>query len=165
VPLESPSELIAPRGARGQSYVSADGKTWSDLVTLPGFGSSDVCLKAFEVAASGGDTRAPTASISGASQSTGGTLTVHYRVTDPAFSSASVTLTLSLQGAGGGRAWVTRVPALAPGSAGVLSYALDLPAGSYSLQARAYDVAGHGQASPARAMLRVRQSAVAPSHH
>jgi C1A family cysteine protease len=165
VPLESPSDLIAPRAARGQSYVSADGKAGSDLVTLPGLASSDVCLKAFEVAAKGGDIRAPVASISGASQSPGGTFTVHYRVTDPAFSSASVTLTLSLVGAGGGQAWSTRVPALAPGSAGVLSYALDLPAGSYSLQARAYDVAGHGQASPARATLRVRQSAATPSHH
>ena len=52
-PARGPAELIVPRAARGQSYVSADGASWEDLTTKPGYATANVCLKAFVDAPSG----------------------------------------------------------------------------------------------------------------
>ena len=67
-PWSAPSDLIAPRARAGQSFVSADGSSWTDLTalgTLPGASRANVCLKAFVNAAGAGDTRPPRVELRG----------------------------------------------------------------------------------------------------
>ncbi len=64
IPVEHPTRLLDPRPATGRSFISRDGVVWKDLRTKSGFGSSDVCLKAFVDAAAGGDDAAPRVSAS-----------------------------------------------------------------------------------------------------
>ena len=59
IPVEHPTGLLTPRPAVGRSFVSRDGVVWKDLRTRSGFGSSDVCLKAFVDAKAGGDDAPP----------------------------------------------------------------------------------------------------------
>ena len=59
VPVEAPSDLIAPRARAGQSYVGSDGAGWFDLTRRTGLSRANVCLKAFVNAAGAADTRAP----------------------------------------------------------------------------------------------------------
>jgi C1A family cysteine protease len=159
IPLEAPAALISPRAARGQSYVSADGASWEDLTTRPGFASANVCLKAFVDAPSGRDVRAPKARVWSAQTRVRGTVQVRYGLSDPAFSCASVVVTLALRRADGKVLASTRVPALQVGEQGVWRFPCNVPAGSYTLVARAYDVAGNKQAGSSRAVLRVAASA------
>jgi len=65
IPVEHPSKLIAPRAAAGRSFVSRDGVVWTDLRKRRGFGSSDVCLKAFVTASGRADRAAPRSSWKG----------------------------------------------------------------------------------------------------
>jgi hypothetical protein len=83
---------------------------------------------------------------------------VRYGLSDPAFSCASVVVTLALRRADGKVLASTRVPALQVGEQGVWSFPCNVPAGSYTLVARAYDVAGNKQAGSSRAVLRVAAS-------
>jgi C1A family cysteine protease len=163
VAVERPSALIAPSSAPGQSYVSPDGTQWIDLAQLPEFAGADVCLKAFVAAAGAGDVKAPTVSVSATTARRGGTARVRYRVADPAFSSASVTVTLAVVTARGVTALGTRVPAVQVGQAREWAFRCDLPPGSYTVVARAYDVAGHGQVSPSTRVLKVSGAAASPA--
>jgi len=158
IPLEAPAPLISPRAARGQSYISADGGSWQDLTTRPGFASANVCLKAFVDAPSGRDVRAPKARVWSAQTRVRGTAQVRYGLSDPAFSCASAVLTLAVLRADGKALASTRVPALQVGEQGVWRFPCNVPAGSYTLVARAYDVAGNKQAGSSRAVLRVAAS-------
>jgi C1A family cysteine protease len=158
IPLESPTSLVAPRATPGQSYVSADGAAWTDLSTRPGYGSSNVCLKAFVTARSGGDTKAPEASIGDAAARTLGTVKVHWALSDPPFSCASATVDLEVRDARGMVIESQRIPAAAVGEAGVWRFRCWLPAGTFRLSARAYDVAGNAQPRAAHAVLRVTAS-------
>ena len=160
VPVEQPSELIAPRARAGQSYVSADGASWSDLTTLSGRSLTNVCLKAFVDASGAGDTRAPHVDVGGGEVRRGATARVHWRLTDPAFSSASAIVVLTMRDAGGGVVAHRRVPAVAVGERGVWSVKATWPAGRYSVLGRAYDVAGMRQTLASRAAVVVRGSAL-----
>jgi hypothetical protein len=82
-------------------------------------------------------------------------------VTDPAFSSASVAVTLSVVTGGGVVALGTRVPGVQVGQTREWTFHCDLPAGTYKVVGRAYDVAGHGQASPSTQLLKVSASGAA----
>jgi len=155
IPLEAPSGLIAPRAGRGQSYVSSDGVSWTDLTTLPGLGSANVCLKAFVTASGNGDTKAPEATLRDASATAGGMASVRWSLSDPPFSCASATIDLEVLDARGLAVQSQRVPAVAVGEAGVWRFRCWLPAGAYRLSARAYDVAGNAQVRAAGAVLRV----------
>jgi C1A family cysteine protease len=159
IPLEAPTGLIAPRAARGQSYVSADGASWQDLTTRTGFATSNVCLKAFVDAPAGGDGRAPKARVWSAQTRVRGTARVRFGLSDPAFSCASAVVTLAVLTKEGTTLASTRIPAVQVGEQGVWSFPCDLPAGAYTLVARAYDVAGNRQAGSSRAVLRVAASA------
>ena len=155
IPLEAPSALIAPRAGRRQSYVSSDGVSWTDLTTLPGFGSANVCLKAFVTASGNGDTKAPEATLRDASATEGGVARVRWTLTDPPFSCASATVDLEVLDARGLVIQSQRVPAVAVGEAGVWRFRCWLPAGAYRLTARAHDVVGNAQVRAAGAVLRV----------
>ena len=61
IPVEHPTTLLAPRPAVGRSFISRDGAAWKDLRTRSGFGSSDVCLKAFVDSSGRRGRRAPRA--------------------------------------------------------------------------------------------------------
>ena len=159
IPLEAPTELISPQAARGQSYVSADGASWDDLTTKPGFARANVCLKAFVNDPSGGDVRAPKARVWSAQTQVRGTAQVRYGLSDPAFSCASAVLTIAVLRADGTVLASTRVPALQVGEQGLWDFPCDLPAGSYTLVARAYDAAGNKQAGSSHALLRVAAGA------
>ncbi len=155
VALETPSDLIAPSSARGQSFVSPDGVQWTDLSGLPGLADADVCLKAFVAAEGAGDLMAPTVKVSSTAVRRGGTARVRYRVVDPAFSSTSATVTLSVVSGHGVVALSTRVPGVQVGQSREWSFRCDLPPGSYTVVGRAYDVAGHKQVSPSAQVLKV----------
>jgi C1A family cysteine protease len=159
IPLEAPTELVSPRAARGQSYVSADGASWQDLTTKTGFAAANVCLKAFVDAPSGRDVRAPRARVWSAQTRARGTAQVRYGLSDPAFSCASAVVTLAVLAADGTVLASTRVPAVQVGEQDVWSFTCDLQAGAYTMVARAYDVAGNRQAVSSRAVLRVAASA------
>jgi hypothetical protein len=161
VAIERASELIAPSSAPGESYVSPDGAEWVDLTRMPDLAGSDVCLKAFVAAEGAGDRRAPVVKVTPTSVRRGGTARVRYRVTDPAFSSASATVTLSVITGGGVVALGTRVPGVQVGQTREWIFHCDLPAGTYRVVGRAYDVAGHGQAAPSTQLLRVSASGTA----
>ena len=158
IPLEAPAELISPRAARGQSYVSADGEAWEDLTMRPGFAAANVCLKAFVDSPSGPDVLAPKARVWSARTRARGTAQVRYGLSDPAFSCASAVVTIAVTRADGAVLASTRIPALQVGEQGVWSFPCNVPAGSYALVARAYDVAGNKQPGATRAVLRVAAS-------
>jgi C1A family cysteine protease len=159
IPLEAPTELVSPRAARGQSYVSADGASWQDLTTKTGFNAANVCLKAFVDAPSGRDVRAPKARVWSAQTRARGAAQVRYGLSDPAFSCASAVVTLAVLATDGTVLASTRIPAVQVGEQGVWSFTCDLQAGAYTLVARAYDAAGNRQAVSSRAVLRVAASA------
>ena len=155
IPLEAQGGLIVPRAARGQSYVSADGTSWEDLTTKTGFAAANVCLKAFVDAGSGRDQRAPKARVWSAQTRVRGTAQVRFGLSDPAFSCASAVVTIAALRADGTVIASTRIPALQVGEKGVWSFPSGSQAGSYTLVARAYDVAGNAQPGSTRAVLRV----------
>ena len=131
VPVERTSELIAPRAGAGQSYVSADGASWKDLTALAGLSHADVCLKAFVDAPGAGDTQPPCVDVDGGVVRRGATAAVRWRLSDPAFSSASAIVVLKVRDARGG----VRREATAPGRRGGRARHLELratwPAGPY----------------------------------
>jgi C1A family cysteine protease len=161
VPVERPSSLIAPRARPGQSFVSADGASWTDLTQRTGLSRASVCLKAFvDDPAGKGDTARPRAIVRGGTVRPGATATVRWRLTDPAFSSASAVVVLSVRDRGGTLLLRRRIPAVAVGERGVWRFTARWPAGRYTVRGLAYDVAGHRQAAPGRAVLLVRGRAV-----
>ncbi len=91
----------------------------------------------------------------------GATARVRWRLSDPAFSSASAIVVLSVRDAGGRVVARRRIPAVAVGERGVWSPVAGWPQGRYSVRARAFDVAGHRQPTAARATILVR--GVAPA--
>jgi len=155
VPVEHPSALIDPRARRGQSYVSTDGSSWTDLVSRPGFSRSNVCLKAFVAARGAGDTRPPRVVVAGGRVRRGATVRVRWALRDPAFSSASAIVVLVVRDARGRLVQKLRVPAVCVGERGVWKLAARWPAGRYTITGRAYDVAGRRQVRASRAMLLV----------
>ena len=170
VPVEAPSDLIAPRARAGQSFVSADGSSWRDLTslgTLPGARRANVCLKAFVDADGAGDTRPPSVELRGGVVRRGATATIHWQLRDPAFSSASAVIELSVRDSAGNVLARRRIPAVAVGERGVWSLRADWPQGRYSVRGRAYDVAGGRQQTATRAAVLVRggapPAATAPS--
>ena len=56
----------AATASTGQSYVSADGSAWTDLVTMSGYANTNVCLKAFAADAVPVDAAPPATTVSGA---------------------------------------------------------------------------------------------------
>ena len=159
VPVERPSALIAPWAAPGQSYVSADGVAWHDLTALPGLSQADVCLKAFVDSAGAGDTQPPKAVVGGGVVRRGGVAAVRWRLTDPAFSSASAIVVLKVRDARGAVLAQRRLPAVVVGARGTWSVRAVWPAGAYTVTGRAYDVAGNRQPAASSAALRVHGSA------
>ena len=159
VPLEARAALIVPRAARGQSYVSADGASWEDLTTMTGYATADVCLKAFVKSASRRDTSAPKARVWSARARARGQAEVRYGLSDPAFSCASAVVTIAVLDADGKTVASTRIPAVQAGEQGTWTFTCDLPAGTYTLVGRAYDVAGNRQTGSTRAALRVAAGA------
>jgi C1A family cysteine protease len=159
VPVEAPSALIAPRARKGQSFVSADGSAWTDLTavaTLPGAARANVCLKAFVDAAGAGDTRPPHVELRGGTIRRGARATIRWRLEDPAFSSGSAILELSVRSASGRVVAHRRIPAVVVGERGVWSFTAYWPQGRYSVRGRAYDVAGGRQETATRATVLVR---------
>jgi C1A family cysteine protease len=161
VPVERPSDLIDPRARAGQSYLSADGVTWADLTTLAGLSRGNVCLKAFVDAAGSGDTRPPQVDLAGGVVAPGATARVRWRLRDPAFSSASAILVLTVRDAKGRVMARRRLPAVAVGERGVWSLSRSWPRGRFSVRGLAYDAAGRRQAVATRATIIVRSSAAA----
>jgi C1A family cysteine protease len=160
VPVERPSGLIVPRARAGQSYISADGSDWTDLTTLPGHGSANVCLKAFVDDAEGqGDVRGPHVSLSGGTVRQYSRVRLQWRLTDPAFSSASAVVMLRVRNADGAVVAERRIPAVAVGEHGSWTLRATWPPGVYSVRGRAFDVAGHRQVADSRAVLVVRGKA------
>jgi C1A family cysteine protease len=162
VPVEAPSRLIAPRARAGQSFISADGSAWSDLTTLralPGLSRANVCLKAFVDAASVADTRAPRVAVRGGTVQRGKQARIRWWLQDPAFSSASAIVVLSVRDAAGTVVARRRIPAVVVGERGVWTPRVNWPQGRYRVSGRAYDVAGHRQAAAGRATVVVRQTA------
>jgi C1A family cysteine protease len=155
IPLEAPTALVTPRAAHDQSYVSADGAAWTDLTRRPGYGSSNVCLKAFVNAPSGWDSRAPKATVHGATARPLGTVKVSWALSDPPFSCASAVIVLQLHDRSGLVIASQRIPAVAVGETGVWRFRCYVPAGVYRLSARACDVAGNAQLHASEALLRV----------
>ena len=161
VPVEAASALIAPRGRAGQSYISADGASWTDLTSLPGLAAADVCLKAFvDDPAGAGDTRPPRAAVRGGAFRPGSVIKVRWKLSDPAFSSASAIVVLTVRNAAGKVVARRRLPAVVVGERGVWELRANWPRGSYTVRGRAYDVAGRRQPSASRAAVVVRGAAV-----
>ncbi len=158
VPVERSSDLIAPRARAGQSYVSADGTTWADLTSLAGLAQANVCLKAFVDAAGAGDTRPPHVDLAGGVVSPGATARIRWALRDPAFSSASAVVVLTVRDAAGRVMARRRLPAVAVGERGVWYLSSGWPRGRYSVRGHAYDVAGRRQAVATRATIIVRSS-------
>jgi C1A family cysteine protease len=161
VPVEAPSGLISPRARAGQSYVSVDGSSWTDLTGRTGLSRANVCLKAFVDAAGAADRRAPRVEIRGDAVRRGAQAVIRWRLTDPAFSSASAIVELSLRDAAGRLIAHRRIPAVAVGERGVWALRASWPRGRYSVRGRAYDVAGGRQATSSRAAVVV--GGVAPA--
>ena len=109
---------------------------------------------------SGHDGRAPKARVWSTQTRARDMAQVRYSVSDPAFSCASAVLTIAALRADGTVLASTRIPALQVGEQGVWSFPSGWQAGSYTLVARAYDVAGNKQAGATRAVLRVAARAV-----
>jgi C1A family cysteine protease len=166
VPVEAPSSLISPRARPGQSFVSGDGSSWSDLTavrTRSGLSRANVCLKAFVNSDGAGDTRPPRVELRGAVVRRGAAATINWRLYDPAFSSASAVVELSVRNSAGKLMAHRRIPAVAVGEHGVWSVRANWPQGRYSVRGRAYDVAGGRQAKAARAVVLVRGAEAASS--
>ena len=162
VPVEAPSQYIAPRARAGQSFVSADGAAWTDLTGIAGLQQANVCLKAFVDDPLGkGDTARPRATVSAGTFRPGAEVRVPWRLSDPAFSSASAILVLSVHDSSGAVMAERRIPAVAVGERGVWGFTANWPRGTYRVSARAYDVAGHRQAAPGTAALVLRGAAAA----
>jgi C1A family cysteine protease len=162
VPVEAPSRLIAPRARAGQSFVSADGSAWSDLTeltALPGLSRANVCLKGFVDAAGAADTRAPRVAVRGGTVRRGAQAHIRWWLQDPAFSSGSAIVELSVRDAAGRVVAQRRIPAVAVGERGVWTPRAGWSQGRYSVSGRAYDVAGHRQAAAGRATVVVRGAA------
>jgi len=153
IPVEHPSALIAPRAAAGRSFVSRDGSVWSDLRTRPGFGHSDVCLKAFVTAAGAGDDAAPTVAIEPSTAARGGIARIRFTLVDPPFSCGSAVVKLWLRDRAGRTLRQVRIPAVAVNEREVWRFATPKRRGSYRIVARAWDVDGHRQAELSRATL------------
>ncbi|MGE5228697.1 MAG: lectin like domain-containing protein [Deltaproteobacteria bacterium] len=153
VPVEAPSGLISPRARAGQSYVSADGSSWTDLTSRTGLSRANVCLKAFVDAAGAADRRAPRVEVRGDVVGRGAQAVIRWRLTDPAFSSASAIVELSLRDAAGRLVAHRRIPAVAVGERGVWVLRASWPRGRYSVRGRAYDVAGGRQVTASRAAV------------
>ena len=153
VPVEAPSSLISPRARAGQSYVSADGSSWTDLTGRAGLARANVCLKAFVDASGAGDKRPPRVVIRGDVVRRGAQAVIPWRLEDPAFSSASAIVELSLRNAAGNLIAQRRIPAVAVGERGVWTLQANWPRGRYSVRGRAYDVAGGRQATASRALV------------
>ncbi len=68
IPVEYPyaGYSNAAIAAAGQSFVSANGTSWSDLTTASGYANTNVCLKAYTSTAPGQDLSAPRTTVSGA---------------------------------------------------------------------------------------------------
>jgi C1A family cysteine protease len=162
VPVERFSELIAPRASPGHSFVGPDGVAWTDLTTLDGYRTADVCLKAFVDDPTGqGDAGRPTVTVRGGTFRPGAQATLRWRLSDPAFSSASAVVLLTVRDAGGKVLARRRIPAVAVGEHGTWTLRAGWPKGSYVLTGRAFDVAGRRQAGESRAALVLRGRAVA----
>ncbi len=162
IPVEGPSDFIAPRAKAGQSYVSPDGASWTDLTRGEGLSRANVCLKAFVDDPSGkGDTRRPVALVRAGRFRPGATVSVSWRLTDPAFSSGSAIVVLAVRDASGALVAKRRIPAVAVGERGVWSFVARWPRGRYAVTGRAFDVAGHRQNAASRAVLLLRGGAVA----
>lgn len=155
VPVERRSALIAPRARPGQSYVSADGRSWRDLTALRGERTSNVCLKAFLTAAGDGDRRPPRAVVRADDVRSGGTLRVAWRLADPAFSCASAIVVLRVRDAGGRVRASRRIPAVAVGERGTWTFRVNWAPGAYTASAVAFDAAGHRQARASQDAFRV----------
>ena len=91
----------------------------------------------------------------------GATAEVRWRLTDPAFSSASAIVVLTVRDDGGGVVARRRIPAVAVGERGTWSFRAAWPAGRYHVSGRAYDVAGMRQATASQATIVVRGSGAA----
>jgi C1A family cysteine protease len=65
IPVECPESdySSAATAAAGESYVSTDGTTWTDLTSIGGFAQANVCLKAFTSASAPIDTTPPTTTL------------------------------------------------------------------------------------------------------
>jgi C1A family cysteine protease len=164
IPVEAPSGLIAPRAGAGQSYVSADGAAWTDLTLRDGFSQANVCLKAFVDDPSGeGDTGRPLVLVHGGKSRPGATAHVAWRLTDPAFSSASAIVVLAVHDGSGALVAQRRIPAVAVGERGVWSFVARWPRGRYTVTGRAFDVAGHRQAAVGRTALLLQGAAIMPA--
>ena len=155
IPVEAPTRLLAPRPAVRRSFISRDGVAWRDLRTKSGFGSSDVCLKAFVDAPAGGDDAAPRVVLEPASARPGAGARVHFTLEDPAFSSGSAVIKLWLQDARGRPLRVLRIPGAAVNERDAWRFAAPRSRGDYRIVARAWDVSGH-RSVLSRTVLRVR---------
>lgn len=155
VPVEHPTKLLDPRPAVGRSFISRDGLAWRDLRTRSGFGSSDVCLKAFVDSAAAGDQAAPRVQLEPATARPGAGARIRYTLTDPAFSSGSAVVKLWLRDARGRALRQLRMPAVMVNERDTWRFAAPKRRGDYRIVARAWDVAGHASAVT-RALLEVR---------
>ena len=156
IPLEHPWQLSSPSAARGQSYVSADGTKWTDLVTVKGFERSNVCLKALVDGNGRVDDEPPRVDVAGFTVKAGKAASIAFRVTDPAFSSASVNVRLVVKTAKGRTIKTRRVAGVCVGESRTWRFTAKMVPGKYRVEARGYDVAGNSQATPRRAILIVR---------
>jgi C1A family cysteine protease len=155
IPVEHPTGLLTPRPAAGRSFISRDGVAWKDLRTKSGFGSSDVCLKAFVDAAAGGDDAPPRVVLEPATARPGSGSRVHFTLTDPAFSAGSAVIKLMVRDAQGRTLRKLRIPAVAVNERDAWRFAAPRRPGDYVVLARAWDVAGH-RSDLTRAVLQVR---------
>ncbi len=155
IPVEHPTDLLDPRAAAGRSFISSDGAVWTDLRKKPGYGSSDVCLKAFVDAAGGGDTAPPRVRLESASARPGAAARVHFTLTDPAFSCGSAVVKLWLRDARGRVLRVLRIPGATVNERDYWRFAAPRIRGDYRIVARAWDVAGH-RSVPTHTTLQVR---------
>jgi C1A family cysteine protease len=155
IPVEHPTKLLAPRAAAGRSFVSRDGTTWKDLRTRPGFGASDVCLKAFVDAAGARDTAAPRVHLEPADAAAGKGARVRFTLTDPPFSSGSAVVKLQVYDGRGKMLRVQRIPGVAVNERSAWRFTAPKRRGTYKVVARAWDVMGH-RAPVTSVALRVR---------
>lgn len=155
IPVEHPSKLLAPRPAVHRSFISRDGVSWRDLRTRGGYGDSDVCLKAFVDASGAGDTAAPRVDLEPATAAPGKGARVGFTLSDPAFSSGSAVVKLTLRDHQGRALRVLRIPAVSVNEGDTWSFAAPRRRGVYTIVARAWDVAGHGSRAT-RTILEVR---------
>ena len=143
IPVEHPTGLLAPRPAVRRSFISRDGVAWKDLRTRSGFGSSDVCLKAFVDAAAGGDVAPPRVVLEPSSARPGAGARVQFTLSDPAFSAGSAVVKLGLRDSRGRLLRTLRVPGASVNERDTWRFAAPKRRGNYQILARAWDVAGH----------------------